>query len=91
LPSVAPVIDFPAATLIEWGGAQRWIRGDFKPAEMVSLASAAGGHATMFRGGDKSAGVFTPLAPALMTVHRRLKQSFDPYGVFNPGRYYPEL
>ena len=55
------------------------------------LATRVGGHATLFRGGDKAGGVFTPLQPALMEVHRRLKQSFDPYGVFNPGRMYPEL
>jgi glycolate oxidase FAD binding subunit len=40
---------------------------------------------------QRTGGVFTPLSPALMEVHRRLKQSFDPYGVFNPGRLYPEL
>jgi ferredoxin len=26
LPSVAPPLDLPGATLIEWGGAQRWLR-----------------------------------------------------------------
>ena len=31
------------------------------------------------------------LQDALLEVHRRLKQGFDPYGVFNPGRLYPEL
>jgi glycolate oxidase FAD binding subunit len=54
----------------------------------------AGGHATLFRGGQgeqRSGGVFAPLQPALLEVHRRLKQSFDPYGVFNPGRMYPEF
>ena len=51
----------------------------------------AGGHATLFRGGDKTGGVFAPLQPALMEVHRRLKQSFDPYGVFNSGRMYSEF
>ena len=59
--------------------------------QLHQLAAQAGGHATLFRGGDKSSGVFAPLAPALMEVHRRLKQSFDPYGVFNPGRLYPGL
>ena len=91
LPSVAPPLDLPAAMLIEWGGAQRWMRGDADAARMREVAVRAGGHATLFRGGDKSAGVFAPLPPSLMEVHRRLKQSFDPYGVFNPGRLYPEL
>jgi glycolate oxidase FAD binding subunit len=40
---------------------------------------------------QRTGGVFTPLSPALMEVHRRLKQSFDPYGVFNPGRMYSEF
>ena len=79
------------ALLIEWGGAQRWLRGAVAAASLRQLAAKAGGHATLFRGGDKAGGVFTPLPQALMEVHRRLKQRFDPYGVFNPGRLYPEL
>ncbi len=91
LPSDAPALEVPGAPLIEWGGAQRWLRGAADAAQLRAAAAAAGGHATLFRGADKSAGVFAPLPPALMEVHRRLKQSFDPYGVFNPGRLYPEL
>ncbi|MBN8475050.1 MAG: glycolate oxidase subunit GlcE [Sulfuritalea sp.] len=91
VPSVAPPLDLPGTTLIEWGGAQRWLRGDVDPLRIRELATRVGGHATLFRGGDKAAGVFAPLQPALMEVHRRLKQSFDPYRVFNPGRMYPEL
>jgi glycolate oxidase FAD binding subunit len=51
-------------------------------------AARAGGHATLFRGGDKSAGVFQPLAPAILKIHRRLKAAFDPAGILNPGRMY---
>jgi glycolate oxidase FAD binding subunit len=43
------------------------------------------------RARDKSPGAFTALTPSVMQVHRRLKQSFDPAGIFNPGRLYPEL
>jgi len=91
LPSVTPPLDLPAPQLIEWGGAQRWLRGAVDVASLREMAAKAGGHATLFRGGDKAGGVFSPLPPSLMEVHRRLKQSFDPYGVFNPGRLYPEL
>lgn len=91
LPSVTPPLDLPGSQLIEWGGAQRWLRGDVDAASLREVAAKAGGHATLFRGGDKAGGVFSPLSPALMEVHRRLKQSFDPYGIFNPGRLYPEL
>lgn len=89
IPSVAPPLGLPGAQLIEWGGSQRWLRGD---AEAVRAAAAgAGGHATLFRSGDKSAGVFQPLSPALMQIHRQLKTAFDPRGVFNPGRLYPDF
>lgn len=94
LPSVAPPLDLPGATLIEWGGAQRWLRIDAAAGTLRDAATRAGGHATLFRGGraeQRAGGVFTPLAPALMEIHRRLKQRFDPYGVFNPGRLYPEF
>jgi len=80
------------AQLIEWGGAQRWLRapGDAATAQQIRAAVAAcGGHATLFRGGDKDAGVFQPLAPAVARIHARLKAGFDPAGVFNPGRMYP--
>jgi glycolate oxidase FAD binding subunit len=36
-------------------------------------------------------GVFQPLAPALMQLHRKLKRALDPAGIFNPGRLYPDL
>ncbi len=91
LPSVTPALDLPGPQLIEWGGAQRWLHGAADAGRLRETAAKAGGHATLFRGGDKSGGVFAALPPALMEVHRRLKQGFDPYGVFNPGRLYPEL
>ncbi|MFA4969383.1 MAG: glycolate oxidase subunit GlcE [Sulfuritalea sp.] len=91
VPSVAPPLDLPGAQLIEWGGAQRWLRGAIDVGQLRETAARVGGHATLFRGGDKTGGVFAPLSPALMEVHRRLKQSFDPYGVFNPGRLYSEF
>jgi glycolate oxidase FAD binding subunit len=91
LPSVAPPLELPGAQLLEWGGAQRWLRADADAEQLRQIAARAGGHATLFRGGDRTGGVFARLPPALMEVHRRLKQSFDPYGVFNPGRLYPEF
>ena len=51
-------------------------------------SGASGGHATLFRGGDKSVGVFHPLPPVMEKIHRHLKQTFDPAGIFNPGRLY---
>ncbi|WP_426107488.1 glycolate oxidase subunit GlcE [Massilia sp. TSP1-1-2] len=91
VPSAASAILLRGEQLIEWGGAQRWLKSasDAATAHNIRRAvSAAGGHATLFRGGDKSVGVFQPLAPAIAKIHERLKASFDPAHVFNPGRMY---
>ena len=76
------------AQLIEWGGGLRWIAGDLDPLTLRSTVERVGGHATLFRGGDKSVGVFHPLKPALLKIHRRLKEAFDPAGILNSGRMY---
>ncbi len=91
LPSVAQPLPLAGTQLIEWGGAQRWYRGDASAESIRAAAVAAGGHASLYRGGDKSVGVFHPLAPAVAKIHRNLKASFDPSGIFNPGRMYSEF
>jgi glycolate oxidase FAD binding subunit len=70
-------------TLIEWGGAQRWVRSD-KP--LFAQAAAVGGHATCFRGGERSAPRFQPLDGALARVNAQVKAAFDPHGVFASNR-----
>jgi glycolate oxidase FAD binding subunit len=91
VPSAAGPLDLAGALLVEWGGALRWLRSGADAATVRGAAARAGGHATLFRGGDKAAGVFAPLAPALLRLHRELKAAFDPAGVLNPGRLYPDL
>jgi glycolate oxidase FAD binding subunit len=96
LPDTAPPLQTPGAgpVLIEWGGAQRWYRGDTALlTRLRSQTQALGGHTTLFRAAPDQAAapVFTPLAPALLRIHQSLKQSFDPAGVFNRGRMYQEL
>jgi glycolate oxidase FAD binding subunit len=91
VPSATSAIVLKGQQMIEWGAAQRWLRADSDAASAERIrrtASAAGGHATLFRGGDKSVGVFHPLAPAVSKIHERMKAAFDPSNVFNPGRMY---
>ncbi|MCD2518177.1 glycolate oxidase subunit GlcE [Massilia sp. G4R7] len=88
LPSTAAPLALGGTQLIEWGGAQRWLRTDLDATSIRRSVTSAGGHATLFRGGDKSCGVFQPLAPAVARIHERLKASFDPAHIFNPGRMF---
>lgn len=91
VPSNAPPLGLPGACLIEWGGALRWLASHADARVVREAAGKAGGHATLFRGSDKSAGVFHPLAPTLARIHRNLKAEFDPQGVFNRGRMYADF
>ena len=76
-------------TLVEWQGAQRWVKLTPRDAPHVREAAArAGGHATLFRGGDGVAPVFTPLAEPLARIHWALKAEFDPAGIFGQGRMF---
>ncbi len=91
VPQSVPPIDLPGKQLIEWGGAQRWLRSDLDAETIRAAAERAGGHASLFRGGARKGEVFHPLSPALMTLHRGLKRAFDPKGLFNPGRVYADF
>ncbi len=91
LPSTAPPLNLPGRELVEWGGALRWLKSSADAGAIRDAARRLKGHATLFRAADKSAGCFAPLEPVLARVHRELKSAFDPAGIFNPGRLYPEL
>lgn len=89
LPAALP-IDLPGSWLIEWGGAQRWLKTPMAGDALREAVAAAKGYATLFRGGDRKGQVFHPLSPALMALHQRLKAEFDPHGIFNRGRMYAD-
>ena len=91
MPARAPVFDLYGAQFIEWGGAQRWWRTNAPATELRAAAARVGGHATLVRAADKSAGAFAPVSQSLMQIHRALKNAFDPDRIFNPGRLYADL
>ena len=94
VPSATAPLELPGRQLFEWGGALRWLKTDAPPATIRAVAKQAGGHATLFRADHalkQRAGVFTPLDPVLARIHKNLKATFDPHGIFNRGRLYPDV
>ncbi|CAN5311908.1 glycolate oxidase subunit GlcE [soil metagenome] len=98
VPQTAAPLELDGDTLIEWHGAQRFVIADLDADELRARLRPLGGHATAWRSRSdgssapaRQASAFTPLTPALMTIHRRLKAEFDPAGIFNRGRLYPDL
>ena len=92
LPSIAHSPGLDGLRAIEWGGALRWYAGELDAVR--GAAARAGGHAVLYHAPESlrlREGAFAPLAPALLALHRRLKNAFDPGRIFNPGRLYAEF
>ncbi|WP_323751725.1 glycolate oxidase subunit GlcE [Marinobacter sp.] len=84
-----PVLD--GHWMVDWAGSQRWYRGEAELEDLESIAGAAGGQVSLYRGGDRTGEVMHSQPEALKVIQRRVKQSFDPDGLFNPGRLYSWL
>jgi glycolate oxidase FAD binding subunit len=77
-------------SLLEWNGSLRWTAAEIDPGKAYDAAEQIRGHATMFRGPNKSAGI-QRLPEPLLVVHKKLKRALDPIGLFGPGRLHPEF
>jgi glycolate oxidase FAD binding subunit len=85
VPATASLLPLPLEPLIDWGGALRWYAGDLPDIDVRALVVGVGGTALRWRGAGRGSR-FHPLPPPLAEIHKRLKHSFDPQGIFNPGR-----
>ena len=77
----------------DWGGGLIWLalppRLDAGAAPIRAAATRHGGHATLFRASDDirvSVPVLQPEPESLAALARRVKESFDPQRILNPGR-----
>lgn len=79
----------------DWGGGLVWLAlppgADAGAPAIRTALLPLGGHATLVRAPDAvraAVPVFQPLAEPLMRVSAGIKSSFDPQGLFEPGRIY---
>ena len=98
-PSEAPGVvakikeQIDARHFYDWAGGLVWL--DVPPTEDASTTVIRGaigtGHATLIRASEAiraRVAVFQPQAPALAALSARVKESFDPRHLLNPGRMY---
>ncbi|MFQ3218191.1 MAG: glycolate oxidase FAD binding subunit [Paraglaciecola sp.] len=85
------------AWLADWGGALRWLKGDFEQEKLSQWAQTHGGEVTLFAKNRShneisftGAGQITlpPINPVVQRIQRNIKNSFDPHHILNVGRLY---
>lgn len=87
--------DTDADAFLDWGGGLIWLaipQSDAASADAIRAAVAeSGGHATLIRAPEElraAVPVFEPQTGGLAALSARIKESFDPLGILNPGRMY---
>jgi glycolate oxidase FAD binding subunit len=86
----------------DWAGGLIWLALDDSVADLPDGGAAAirsslaahGGHATLIRADAElrgRVGVFQPQAAPLARLSARVKESFDPEHILNPGRMYRDI
>jgi glycolate oxidase FAD binding subunit len=87
--STTPPLNLPGHQVIEWNGSLRWLATDAPAEQVFSAARKAGGHATLFRGGNGEP--IMRFEPGALALHKKLKAALDPQGIFGPQRLHPEF
>ncbi len=90
--------EIEAEALYDWAGGLVWMATPAAEDAAAGLVRAAvravGGHATLFRAPSAlraTVDVFEPPEAGLAALTKRIKQSFDPKGVLNPGRMWAQV
>jgi glycolate oxidase FAD binding subunit len=81
----------PAATLYDWGGAQRWVKTNASAEMCFKAAKEAKGHATRFSEAPIGEATHQPISGVSARLQSELRASFDPKRLCNRGRFHPEL
>ena len=83
VPPATAQLTLPGKWLIDWGGAQRWLKSDVPAGEIHRAAETAGGYAAFFRGTPNQTMPASPTTSVLTHLQQNIRQAFDPLGLFN--------
>jgi glycolate oxidase FAD binding subunit len=88
----------PVKVAYDWSGGLIWLEVpssvDAGSADIRRVIATRGGHATLIRAEPevrRTVEVFQPLDAAVQKLSMGLKNSFDPAGILNPRRMYPDF
>ncbi len=99
VPDSAPDLQL-GETIVEWHGAQRWVKLPYTEVERIrGQVNKLGGNAILFIANEEintpakveNRVIFNPLKAPLDRIHRDLKRQFDPAGIFNRGRMFADM
>lgn len=87
---VAALAPLGARWLFDWAGGLVWLTFDGDPALVRQAAAGAGGHAALVRAPEAlraQTPAFHPATAGVRALEQRVRQAFDPDGVFETGRF----
>ena len=90
VPPNTQAISLSSQSAMEWNGGLRWYKTDVDETVIREKVAKFGGQANLFKGNNCKE-KFHPLPDATMKIHKNLKNVFDPAGILNPGKMFPEL
>ena len=90
LPINTPALALEGEQLVDWAGAQRWLKFTEDAERIRAIVGEVDGHAICYSAGATTS-PFQPLGAPLLRYHQQLKAQLDPQGIFNPGRMYSEV
>ena len=91
VPPTSPPLVVNGEWLIDWGGAQRWLKTAEPATKIRQQSEAVSGNATLFRTTGGRDEVFHPLPATIKRLHLQLKDAFDPDHILNRGRMYTDF
>lgn len=83
VPAATPPLDISGKWLLDWGGAQRWLKSNEPAQEIQHKAQSVGGYAMLFRGSQSNTRDNALLSKPAKLLQERIKHALDPVGILN--------
>lgn len=84
-----PMLQVSGEWLLDWGGAQRWLKSPESAGRIHQIAEMHNGSAVCFRGAEKHDWI--RFESERLALQKRVRRAFDPYRLFNPDCFLPGL